>query len=87
MGVSYMLEKAFLDILDQELVVALGCTEPIAIALASAVASKHLKGELKSLEVFASANIIKNAMGVSIPGTGKTGMNLAAALGSLGDSE
>jgi len=87
MGVNYMLEKAFLDILDQELVVALGCTEPIAIALASAVASKHLKGELKSLEVFASANIIKNAMGVSIPGTGKTGMNLAAALGSLGDSE
>ncbi|HSL86513.1 MAG TPA: hypothetical protein VK861_06235 [Bacteroidales bacterium] len=82
-----MFEQAFLEVLDKELVVALGCTEPIAIALASAVASKHLKGDLVSLDVYASANIIKNAMGVSIPGTGKTGMNLAAALGSLGDAD
>ncbi len=82
-----MLEKEFLDVLDRELVIALGCTEPIAIAFASAMASKHLKGELVSLEVFASANIIKNAMGVNIPGTGKTGMNLAAALGTLSDAD
>ena len=82
-----MFEKAFLELLDKELVVALGCTEPIAIALASAVASRHLSGKLSSLEVYASGNIIKNAMGVSIPGTGKTGMNLAAALGSLSDAD
>ncbi len=82
-----MYEHAFLEVLDRELVVALGCTEPIAIALASAVASKHLKEPLEFLEVYASGNIIKNAMGVSIPGTGKTGMNLAAALGSLGDAD
>lgn len=82
-----MFEKDFLEVLDRELVIALGCTEPIAIAFASAMASKHLMGELVSLEVYASANIIKNAMGVIIPGTGKTGMNLAAALGSLSDSD
>lgn len=82
-----MYEHAFLEVLDRELVVALGCTEPIAIALAAAVASKHLKEPLEFLEVYASGNIIKNAMGVSIPGTGKTGMNLAAALGSLGDAD
>lgn len=82
-----MNEQLFLDVLDRELVVALGCTEPIAIALASAVANKHLKEPLVFLEVYASANIIKNAMGVSIPGTGKSGMNLAAALGSLGDAD
>lgn len=86
-GDNFMCEQAFLDVLDRELVVALGCTEPIAIALASAVASRHLKEPLAFLEVYASANIIKNAMGVSIPGTGKTGMNLAAALGSLGDAD
>jgi len=80
--------KDFLDILDKELVVALGCTEPISIALAAAVARKYLnKDDDISLEVSASGNIIKNAMGVYIPGTGKTGMNLAAALGSLGDSD
>ena len=74
-----MCEQAFVEVLEKELVVALGCTEPIAIALAAAVASKHLKGTLISLEVLASGNIIKNAMGVSIPGTGRAGMNLAAA--------
>ncbi|MGB4587916.1 MAG: L-serine ammonia-lyase, iron-sulfur-dependent, subunit alpha [Clostridiaceae bacterium] len=83
-----MENKDFLDILDKELVVALGCTEPISIALAAAVARKYLKVDQGiSLEVSASGNIIKNAMGVYIPGTGKTGMNLAAALGSLGDSD
>ncbi|NCC79021.1 MAG: serine dehydratase subunit alpha family protein [Clostridia bacterium] len=82
-----MLGKAFLEVLDRELVIALGCTEPIAIAYASAMATKHLKGDLLALEVYASGNIIKNAMGVHIPGTGKTGMNLAAALGSLSDAD
>jgi len=80
--------KDILDLLDKELIVALGCTEPAAIALAAAVARKHLKGaDLVTLEVIASGNIIKNAMGVNIPGTGQAGMKLAAALGSLGDPE
>lgn len=77
-------ENKFLRLLDRELVVALGCTEPIAIALAAAVARKYVKGEnLIDLKVYASGNVIKNAMSVNIPGTGSCGINLAAALGSL----
>ncbi len=80
-------ELAYLKVLDKELVVALGCTEPTAIALASALAVKYLDEEaVDRLEVYASSNIIKNAMGVKIPGTDLTGMNLAAALGTLSDS-
>ncbi len=78
---------AYQNVLENELVVALGCTEPTAIALASALAVKYLEeDQVISLEVWASANIIKNAMGVYIPGTGLIGMNLAAALGTLSDS-
>ena len=80
-------QLAYLKVLDNELVVALGCTEPTAIALASALAVKYLDEDLLvRLEVYASSNIIKNAMGVHIPGTGLIGMNLAAALGTLSDS-
>lgn len=83
-----MENKDITDLLDKELIVALGCTEPAAIALAAAVARKHLIGDvLVSLEVIASGNIIKNAMGVNIPGTGRSGMKLAAAMGTLGDPE
>lgn len=78
-----MLEEKFLHILNKELVVALGCTEPIAIALASATARKYLPlSKITSIKVFASRNIIKNAMSVSIPGTESCGINLAAALGA-----
>lgn len=74
----------FLKILDKELVVALGCTEPIAIAFAAAMARKHVKGDkVEEVKVFASSNVIKNAMSVNIPGTGSSGINLAAALGSI----
>lgn len=77
-------ENKFLRLLDKELVVALGCTEPIAIALAAATARKYVKGEnVIDLKVYASSNIIKNAMSVNIPGTGSCGISLAAALGSL----
>ena len=77
-------ESIFLELLNKELVVALGCTEPIAIALAAATARKYVKGQkVIDLKVFASANVIKNAMAVNIPGTGSSGINLAAALGSL----
>lgn len=82
-----MEENAYLKVLEKELVIALGCTEPTAIALASALAVKYLDDEdVTHLDVYASSNIIKNAMGVHIPGTGLIGMNLAAALGTLSDS-
>jgi len=83
-GGKVMDQSIFFELLNKELVVALGCTEPIAIALAAATARKYVKGEkVIDLKVFASGNVIKNAMSVNIPGTGSSGINLAAALGSL----
>ncbi len=70
------MEKAkFFDILHRELVMAFGCTEPVAIAYAIALAGKHLTSKSASrIRVLASSNVIKNAMAVSIPGTGGCGM-------------
>jgi L-cysteine desulfidase len=77
-------KERFINILNRELVMALGCTEPVAIAYAAALAGKYVKGRMAShIKVFASGNVIKNAMAVSIPGTGGSGINLAAALGIL----
>ncbi len=77
-----MMEKQFLEILNKEMVVAMGCTEPIAIVIASSYAKKYLDGNpIKRIDVRASRNIIKNAFSVKIPGTDDCGINLAAALG------
>lgn len=74
--------KKYFDLLQKELVVSLGCTEPMAIAFAAALARKHVPSEnITAVRVLASANIIKNAMAVAIPGTNSSGVNLAAALG------
>lgn len=79
-----MFEDKFLKLLSEELITALGCTEPVAIALAAAAARKYARGNhINEIKVFASTNIIKNAMSVNIPGAGSTGINLAAALGAL----
>ena len=79
-----MEKEKFFDILNRELEIALGCTEPIAIAYAAALARNSLKGEeISYIKVYASKNIIKNAMGVTIPGTGSCGIPLAAALGAI----
>lgn len=79
-----MADKEIFCLLQKELVVALGCTEPIAIAIASAAAAEYAKGEdIYKLELLASGNIIKNAMAVNIPGTGSCGIKLAAALGAV----
>ena len=78
-----MEEKKFLDLLDKELMIALGCTEPIAIAFVAALARKHVMGKVIKVKVNASCNIIKNAMSVCIPGTNSCGINLAAALGVI----
>lgn len=72
----------FIERLEKELVVTLGCTEPIAIAFAAALAKKHVKGEIiTSVRVLASSNVLKNAMAVAIPGAQGCGVDLAAALG------
>lgn len=70
-----------LELLHREVKPALGCTEPIAVALAVAKSCSlfnDLKPENVNVEV--SANILKNGMGVGIPGTGTVGLNIAVAL-------
>lgn len=60
---------------------AMGCTEPICVALATAKATEVLGTMPVSINVSLSANILKNAMGVGIPGTGMVGLPIAIALG------
>ncbi|MGL5417332.1 MAG: serine dehydratase subunit alpha family protein [Clostridium sp.] len=74
--------KKYTDILKSEIAPAQGCTEPIAVAYATALAMEHLNGEASSIEIYLSPNIIKNALGVTIPGTRKLGASMAAALGA-----
>ncbi len=76
--------KEFIDLLHREVVPALGCTEPIAVALASAFAAETLGAKPERIVVFVSANLLKNGMGVMVPGTGEMGLQIAAAAGALG---
>lgn len=71
-----------------EVIPAIGCTEPIAVALCVAKAAEILGKRPERVSVLLSANILKNAMGVGIPGTGMIGLPIAVALGALiGKSE
>lgn len=72
--------KNLIDLLVRENVPSLGCTEPMAIAYASALAVELLGGGCDTLTLYVSPNILKNAMGVSIPGSTLVGGQIAAAL-------
>lgn len=75
-------------LMQQEIIPAVGCTEPIAVSLCTARATEVLGEIPNKIDVYLSANIIKNAMGVGIPGTGMNGLPIAIALGALiGKSE
>ncbi|SKA82580.1 serine dehydratase subunit alpha family protein [Desulfobaculum bizertense] len=74
----------FIELLHREVVPALGCTEPIAIALAAAKAAETLGATPESIEANISGNLLKNGMGVGVPGTGQRGLDIAAAVGALG---
>ena len=81
------IREQLISLLKKEVVPALGCTEPIAVALAVAKAREALGDLPESVAVYVSPNILKNGMGVGIPGTGMVGLHIAAALGALyGDS-
>ena len=87
-----MLDKETRDriiaLIHKEVVPAIGCTEPMAVALATARAKEALGSLPESIDVLLSANILKNAMGVGIPGTGMIGLPIAVALGAtIGRSE
>jgi L-cysteine desulfidase len=82
------LRKQIIQLIHKEVVPAIGCTEPMAVALCVAKASEILGQKPEAIEAKLSANILKNAMGVGIPGTGMIGLPIAVALGALiGKSE
>ena len=75
--------KKIIALMKREVVPAIGCTEPIAVALCVAKATETLGKRPENIKVWLSANILKNAMGVGIPGTGMIGLPIAIALGAL----
>ncbi len=77
-----------INLINKEVVPAVGCTEPMAVALCAAKAAEVLGCRPQKVRAQLSANILKNAMGVGIPGTGMIGLPIAIALGTLiGKSE
>ena len=80
--------ERIIRLVKSQVVPAVGCTEPVAVALCVAKASETLGVLPEQIDVKLSANILKNAMGVGIPGTGMIGLPIAIALGaSIGKSE
>ena len=81
--------QAYVEILTRELVPAMGCTEPIAVAYAAAVAARELPATPEQVEIIVSGNIIKNVKSVIVPNTGGLhGLEAAAAAGIIaGDAE
>lgn len=80
--------QQIIALVKSEVIPAIGCTEPIAVALCTARAAETLGRRPERITVLLSANILKNAMGVGIPGTGMIGLPIAIALGALiGKSE
>ncbi|MDR1742762.1 MAG: L-serine ammonia-lyase, iron-sulfur-dependent, subunit alpha [Dysgonamonadaceae bacterium] len=85
---SIIERKSIKELMQSEITPAIGCTEPVAVALCVAKATEILGCQPERIDVFLSANVLKNAMGVGIPGTGMTGLPIAIALGALvGKSE
>ena len=75
--------ERIIALVNKEVVPAIGCTEPMAVALCTAKAATLLGKRPDSIEVLLSPNMLKNAMGVGIPGTGMIGLPIAVALGAL----
>ena len=75
--------QAIIALMHREVVPAMGCTEPMAVSLCVAKATELLGERPEQIEVLLSGNILKNAMGVGIPGTGMIGLPIAIALGAL----
>ncbi len=78
-----MENSQIIELIKREVVPAVGCTEPAAVALCVAYAVEALGCRPENVDVRLSANVLKNAMGVGIPGTGMTGLPIAVALGVL----
>ena len=76
--------KQMIDIIKTDVTPATGCTEPIALAYAAAVAARELGEPVRFIDGLVSANLMKNGMGVTVPGTGMPGLAIAAAVGAIG---
>ena len=80
--------EEILQLIRRQVVPAIGCTEPMAVSLCTAKAAEKLGCRPEHIDVWLSGNVLKNAMGVGIPGTGMIGLPIAIALGALiGKSE
>ena len=77
------IREQIIAMIHREVVPAIGCTEPMCVALCTAKATEKLGCCPEKIEALLSANILKNAMGVGIPGTGMIGLPIAIALGAL----
>lgn len=80
---SAQIRKDIIDLINREVVPAMGCTEPIAVSLCTARAVEALGAEPEEIVVLLSPNVLKNAMGVGIPGTDMIGLPIAIALGAI----
>ena len=82
------IREAIIGLMNEQVVSAVGCTEPMAVALCVARATELLGQRPEKINVLLSPNMLKNAMGVGIPGTGMIGLPIAIALGAIvGKSE
>ncbi len=77
-----MNKHQMLELLKKDVVPALGCTEPVCVALCAAKASEAVEGECKHIEVKVNTGIYKNGMSAGIPNCGEVGLEWAAALGA-----
>lgn len=83
MNRNFEFSEQLIAIVKRDVAPALGCTEPISLALASAIAASYLDTEIQRIQVKVSPNLMKNGMGVAVPGTGMVGLPIAAAIGAI----
>lgn len=85
---TFEFSDQLIAIVKRDVAPALGCTEPISLALACAIAMSYLDSPLLQIQAKVSPNLMKNGMGVTVPGTGMVGLPIAAAVGAIaGDAK